>query len=60
MPLVPELGKQRQAISEFEASLVYTESSRTAWAKKNKKKSKQINKQIKNQISSKNKQPTDF
>jgi hypothetical protein len=33
MPLIPALGKQRQAIfSEFEASLVYRVSSRTARA----------------------------
>jgi hypothetical protein len=30
MPLIPALGRQRQAISEFEASLVYRVSSRTA------------------------------
>jgi hypothetical protein len=28
MPLIPALGRQRQAISEFEASLVYRVSSR--------------------------------
>jgi hypothetical protein len=32
MPLIPALGRQRQAISEFEASLVYRVSSRTARA----------------------------
>jgi hypothetical protein len=31
-PLIPALGRQRQAISEFEASLVYKVSSRTARA----------------------------
>jgi hypothetical protein len=31
-PLIPALGRQRQAISEFEASLVYRVSSRTARA----------------------------
>jgi hypothetical protein len=31
-PLIPALGRQRQAISEFEASLVYRMSSRTARA----------------------------
>jgi hypothetical protein len=30
MPLIPALGRQRQADSEFEASLVYRVSSRTA------------------------------
>jgi hypothetical protein len=30
MPLIPALRRQRQAISEFEASLVYKVSSRTA------------------------------
>jgi hypothetical protein len=47
-PLVPALGRQRQAISEFEASLVYKVSSRTAratrrnpvWKKQNKTKNK--------------------
>jgi hypothetical protein len=29
MPLIPELERQRQMISEFEASLVYRMSSRT-------------------------------
>jgi hypothetical protein len=29
MPLIPALGRQRQRISEFEASLVYRVSSRT-------------------------------
>jgi hypothetical protein len=32
MPLIPALGRQRQGISEFEASLVYRVSSRTARA----------------------------
>jgi hypothetical protein len=31
-PLIPALGRQRQADSEFEASLVYRVSSRTARA----------------------------
>jgi hypothetical protein len=31
-PLIPALGRQRQAISEFEANLVYKVSSRTARA----------------------------
>ena len=30
MPLIPALGRQRQWVSEFEASLVYRVSSRTA------------------------------
>jgi hypothetical protein len=30
--LIPALGRQRRQISEFEASLVYKVSSRTAWA----------------------------
>jgi hypothetical protein len=30
MPLIPALGRQRQAIYEFEASLAYKVSSRTA------------------------------
>ena len=46
MPLIPALGRQRQGISEFEASLVYRVSYRTAratqrnpvWKKKKKKK----------------------
>jgi hypothetical protein len=29
MPLIPALGRQRQAISEFKASLVYRVSTRT-------------------------------
>jgi hypothetical protein len=52
MPLIPALGRQRQRISEFEASLVYRVSSRTARATqrnpiwKNKKtKNKKTNKQ---------------
>jgi hypothetical protein len=32
MPLIPALGRQRRRISEFEASLVYRVSSRTARA----------------------------
>jgi hypothetical protein len=32
MPLIPALGRQRQRISEFEASLVYRVSFRTARA----------------------------
>jgi hypothetical protein len=32
MPLIPALGRQRRRISEFEASLVYKVSSRTARA----------------------------
>jgi hypothetical protein len=32
MPLIPALGRERQAISEFEASLLYKVSSRTARA----------------------------
>ena len=32
MPLIPALGRQRQADFEFEASLVYKVSSRTARA----------------------------
>jgi hypothetical protein len=32
MPLIPALGRQRQTDSEFEASLVYRVSSRTARA----------------------------
>jgi hypothetical protein len=32
LPLIPALGRQRQADSEFEASLVYKVSSRTATA----------------------------
>jgi hypothetical protein len=32
MPSIPALGRQRQVISEFEASLVYRVSSRTARA----------------------------
>jgi hypothetical protein len=31
-PLIPALGRQRQVVSVFEASLVYRVSSRTAWA----------------------------
>ena len=48
-PLIPALGKQRQADPEFEASLVYRVSSRTARATQRnpvlKKTNKQINKQ---------------
>ena len=33
MPLIPALRRQRQVdLCEFEASLIYKESSRTAWA----------------------------
>ena len=33
MPLIPALGKQRQVdLYEFKSSLVYKESSKTAWA----------------------------
>jgi hypothetical protein len=57
MPLIPALGRQRQrqAISEFEASLVYKVSSRTARATqrnpvlKNNNKNKQTNKKPTNQ-----------
>jgi hypothetical protein len=35
MSLIPALGRQRQAISEFKASLVYKVSSRTARAQRN-------------------------
>jgi hypothetical protein len=39
MPLIPELGKQRQVdLCGFETSLFYTMSSRTAMEKKKKKK----------------------
>jgi hypothetical protein len=45
-PLIPALGKQRQAISEFEASLVHRVSSRTARAtQRNPVSKKQTNKQ---------------
>jgi hypothetical protein len=49
MPLIPALGRQRQADSEFEASLVYRVSSRKARAiqrnpvSKNQKKKKNGN-----------------
>jgi hypothetical protein len=53
-PLIPALGRQRQVVSEFKASLVYKVSSRTARAiqrnpisknqKKKKKKKKETNK----------------
>jgi hypothetical protein len=51
MPLIPALGRQRQRISEFKASLVYRVSPRTAKATqrnpilKNQKTNKPINKQ---------------
>jgi hypothetical protein len=52
-PLIPALGRQRRWISEFEASLVYRGSSRTARATQrnpvSKKTSKQTNKQKKQQ-----------
>ena len=33
MPLIPALGRQRQAnLSQFKVSLVYRASSKTAWA----------------------------
>jgi hypothetical protein len=61
-PLIPALGRQRQAISEFEASLVYKVSSWTAMAiqrnpvSKNKtkqnKKQKQTNKKTKKKVPS--------
>jgi hypothetical protein len=57
MPLIPALGRQRQQISKFKASLVYRVSSRTARAtqrnpvknktKQNKTKCKKTNKPIK-------------
>jgi hypothetical protein len=66
MPLFPTLGKQRQAdfwvqgrpVSEFEASLVYRVSSRTARAIKRNPvlKNKTKNKKTKNK--NKNKKPT--
>jgi hypothetical protein len=52
MPLIPALGRQSRWISEFEASLVYKVSSRTARAIqrnpvwKHKNKNKQTNKKI--------------
>jgi hypothetical protein len=48
-PLIPALRKQRQVDSEFEASLVYKVSSRTARAIKKPclKKNKKTNKQTK-------------
>jgi hypothetical protein len=49
MPLVPALGRQRQAISEFEASLVYKVSSRTARATQRNPVSKNQNKQTNKQ-----------
>ena len=49
MPLIPALGRQRQVISEFEASLVYRVSSRTARAtQRNPVLNKQTSKQTKN------------
>jgi hypothetical protein len=46
MPLIPALGRQRQTDSEFEASLVYKVSSRTARAiQRNPVSKKQTNKQ---------------
>jgi hypothetical protein len=57
MPLISALGRQRQGISEFEASLVYKVSSRTARAirrnpvsKTNKQTNKQTNKHLKTYI----------
>ena len=54
MPLIPALGRQRQRISEFKASLVYKVSSRTARAtqknpvsKKNQKKKRKKEKKKK-------------
>jgi hypothetical protein len=49
-PLIPALGRQRQAISEFEASLVYRVSSRIARAARRNPvlKNKNKNKQTKN------------
>ena len=45
-PVIPALGRQRQEISEFEASLVYRVSSRTARAiQRNPVEKKQTNKQ---------------
>jgi hypothetical protein len=45
MPLIPALGRQRQVISEFEASLVYRMSSRTARATQRNPISDKTNKQ---------------
>ena len=45
MSLIPALGRQRQAISEFKASLVYKVSSRTA-RKKRKNKQWKINSEV--------------
>jgi hypothetical protein len=54
IPLIPALGRQRQAISEFEASLVYRVSSRTARGTQRnpvlKKQKTQTNKQTTAQI----------
>ena len=47
MPLIPALGRQRRRISEFEASLVYRVSSRTARATQRNPVSKNITKQQK-------------
>jgi hypothetical protein len=52
MPLIPALGRQRQGISEFEASLVYKVSSRTARATQRNPLSKNQNKQTKKSESS--------
>jgi hypothetical protein len=48
MPVIPALGRQRQGISEFQASLVYRVNSGTARATQRNavwKKQKQTNKQ---------------
>ena len=53
-PLIPVLGRQRQWISEFKASLVYKVSSKTVRATQrnpvSKNKTKQTNKQTNNQM----------
>jgi hypothetical protein len=46
MPIIPALGRQRQAVSELEVSLVYSVSSRTAkTTQRNPVSKKQTNKQ---------------
>ena len=47
MPLIPALGRQRKQISEFEASLVYRMSSRTARATQRNPVSKNLKKKKK-------------
>jgi hypothetical protein len=58
MPVIPALERQRRWISEFEASLVYRVSSRTAKATQRNPVSKNKNKNKQKKTLNKTRQPT--